>query len=715
MSIENEIKKNNQFTDDINQSMRLADEIFNDLNKTNENIENNSAKEALDIVNSDVNDCVLDITTNDIKRAETIRGMFSEVDKVFSSDLIKTSQDVMDVPFSVLTEIVSGKGEAEACATITYFAAQKLALSGITTEEQLSSFKKSPEHRKMISDVNDVVVSAGIFDGWKEKADDAKDYFVDKAGEAKDAMVDFAYGVKDKAVEVYSDTKEKAVEIKDTVVDNASNIKDSSLEKMEELKADAIKNFNEAKDSFEEFTIEFSEKMIDISVNTVYLGGRFGLGILSQGEKAVDFVNAAIYEAMGVEGKAEELLQNDFTGYLREELNDIFDPSDRMIDIGDSVEKFGAGATVFSLAILALSKSPVIAAAMGTGIIAAPEALGAGIGIASIFSLGLIEGGDSLYNNFSKTGEVDIKELASASLKSLLTVSSYFAIAPINSNIIKYGSKFIARGLANSPLAMTFSEKVMGDIVGVLTCSAIAGADTGLFELSDTIGEIADVCLGLNDNYDIVQNLKDSFINVGASCLIGGIGYYGVEKLRATSFFQKLTKTQFTPDYFHNVYSKELARSEYIKELKVLNGDIAVENWSKVDLNDFVLRTPEEVEKLRGVFKLDRLKLIEEWELKTGKKWPRYTEDVINPKTGKVVRHAGDRYDAHHIKPISMGGENVAENLTPLDITSHQNIHSADSSYSRMRALLESGQTIVQPNGTNMTYISALVRGDGND
>ena len=51
--------------------------------------------------------------------------------------------------------------------------------------------------------------------------------------------------------------------------------------------------------------------------------------------------------------------------------------------------------------------------------------------------------------------------------------------------------------------------------------------------------------------------------------------------------------------------------------------------------------TPKETAKHRNEFNKIKSNLIEEWERNTGQKWPTYTEDVISPNTGKVVRKAG--------------------------------------------------------------------------
>ena len=104
--------------------------------------------------------------------------------------------------------------------------------------------------------------------------------------------------------------------------------------------------------------------------------------------------------------------------------------------------------------------------------------------------------------------------------------------------------------------------------------------------------------------------------------------------------------------------------------------------------------TPEEVAKKRAEFNANKEKLIEEWEEKNGKEWPRYKEDVY--VNGKLIRMAGDRYDAHHIKPLSYDGKNETGNITPVSAEKHfdkQGVHSPDSPYGKIEKLSQGVKT----------------------
>lgn len=103
---------------------------------------------------------------------------------------------------------------------------------------------------------------------------------------------------------------------------------------------------------------------------------------------------------------------------------------------------------------------------------------------------------------------------------------------------------------------------------------------------------------------------------------------------------------------------------------------------------DNIANEPKEnVQQKRRDFNSKKNSLIKEWENQTGKEWPTYKEDVV--KDGVTIRKKGDLYDAHHIKPLSWGGENTATNITPMEWGPHQlNVHGTDSGFSQIKKLI---------------------------
>ncbi|MCD8090763.1 MAG: hypothetical protein LUD81_09160 [Clostridiales bacterium] len=109
-----------------------------------------------------------------------------------------------------------------------------------------------------------------------------------------------------------------------------------------------------------------------------------------------------------------------------------------------------------------------------------------------------------------------------------------------------------------------------------------------------------------------------------------------------------------------------------------------------IEASDLEKLSPEEVAEKREEFNDIKGDLKSQWETKNGQEWPKYEEDVYSAN-GKIIRQAGGDYDAHHIQPLSMGGKNEVDNITPLHANEHydkQGIHSPDSPYSKLDTML---------------------------
>lgn len=129
----------------------------------------------------------------------------------------------------------------------------------------------------------------------------------------------------------------------------------------------------------------------------------------------------------------------------------------------------------------------------------------------------------------------------------------------------------------------------------------------------------------------------------------------------------------------------ELAQ-DYIEDLRAKSECSDTIPADAIEPAKLELQPPEKVADKREEFDYNKAKLRKEWEELNQREWPKYEEDVLNDD-GTVIRKAGDNYDAHHIQPLQLGGENVASNITPLDMNSHKEIHSSTGS---CRALVNS-------------------------
>ncbi len=123
----------------------------------------------------------------------------------------------------------------------------------------------------------------------------------------------------------------------------------------------------------------------------------------------------------------------------------------------------------------------------------------------------------------------------------------------------------------------------------------------------------------------------------------------------------------------------EEALNDYNDDLKSKSECPETISTDETNLSKMEKQPSERVAELREEFDDNKPKLRKEWEIQNGREWPKYTEDVYN-ENGQIIRRKGDNYDAHHIQPLCLGGENIASNITPLDIYSHRDIHSLNGS-----------------------------------
>ena len=179
------------------------------------------------------------------------------------------------------------------------------------------------------------------------------------------------------------------------------------------------------------------------------------------------------------------------------------------------------------------------------------------------------------------------------------------------------------------------------------------------------------------------QDLLDEIIEVLNNYLSATIsGYAGTSApsigagVVASTAPAPTIKTAGIPKAIKDKYKNDLlARSEY---KDTIDKSIMERKWEKI--------TPEVNEKMRMGFSSSKQSLISDWEKANNRSWPTYKQDVYT-STGKLIRRKGDKYDAHHIQPLTLGGENTAQNITPLHALEHfdkQGIHAPTSPFGQM-------------------------------
>ncbi len=131
----------------------------------------------------------------------------------------------------------------------------------------------------------------------------------------------------------------------------------------------------------------------------------------------------------------------------------------------------------------------------------------------------------------------------------------------------------------------------------------------------------------------------------------------------------------------------EEIKQKYADELLELSPEpdtIDVDKITNMKVKDI---SPEDNAKKHSEYRKNKEDMIKDWERIHNREWPTYSEDVYSD-SGKLLRRKGDKYDAHHIQPLSKNGENTAENITPLHVNDHydhKGIHAPGGSCSKLK------------------------------
>jgi hypothetical protein len=125
-------------------------------------------------------------------------------------------------------------------------------------------------------------------------------------------------------------------------------------------------------------------------------------------------------------------------------------------------------------------------------------------------------------------------------------------------------------------------------------------------------------------------------------------------------------------DHVESVSGVEISN----KQRGLIERDIETHTYTKL--------SPEDSQQRRREFNYVKKELISDWERNTGKEWSRYSQNVYN-NDGKVIRRAGNLYDAHEIILNSWGSPHEWWNLTPVPHPEHQReVHGKNSPCSKI-------------------------------
>lgn len=152
-------------------------------------------------------------------------------------------------------------------------------------------------------------------------------------------------------------------------------------------------------------------------------------------------------------------------------------------------------------------------------------------------------------------------------------------------------------------------------------------------------------------------------------------------------------ETKYNPDKRIESPKKELKKlaEHYIDDLKKYSEVPSTLKNAEINLSDVKRLSPEERKQRLKEYQHNKSDLIKQWEAKNGREWPTYKKDLKN-ENGVVIRQKGQRYDLHHIQPLSLNGKNEVANITPLRVDDHRMVHAKGGSLDGFTRKVEESQ-----------------------
>ena len=440
----------------------------------------------------------------------------------------------------------------------------------------------------------------------------------------------------------------KELELNDDVLINEYS--KASFSKIEGLTIYDLKDFNVA-------VIETNKTNrnlgMDILNSSAYLFAKFNVGTLSIFENAIDFAVGGAAKLF----KNKELGKKLFENQITKKANDALD---KKMDVPVKVKK--AGRYVYAVGDAASRIGLVLLGGVGVA--------GA---IASGTILGLGTAGETVKKAAEKTGEYGNKEylcgLAVGAIVGTLPTIIGFVSGHITKLAGTVSGKVVESVISKGGSAAAVKAAQVG--VGLGGAAVVGAASSLIYSTKDITEEVLFKITGIKDKIEI--DIKKIAINVAI-----GIG------ISCTCYLISAIPVLMKDN-------KELQKTIDAYREELLKASECPETIGTIDKNGIV-QQPSNITRTRRIeFADNKAKLREEWENLHGKPWPKYEEDVY--LNGKPWRLKGENYDAHHIQPLCLGGKNTAENITPLNVAKHAEIHNvAGNKYSAMVSLKEKMQ-----------------------
>lgn len=272
-----------------------------------------------------------------------------------------------------------------------------------------------------------------------------------------------------------------------------------------------------------EVVTDIQETALKSAEAACYIAATLGVSTASVFEDATHAVYAPVLLAQGDQDKLRDLLLNSKTDELQSKLDEFWKDAGMSEAWAKTIKEYGETAAVLGLTVLATS-----------GALAAVPA--AAVAVTAATLLDMVDG--DFVNSIIENGELTFKDV----IASAGTASATFAVMKVlpfvNEQLTQYAPK-ISQFVSSMGV-----EKVseIGKITGTIVKAAIGAADATMFQGVAETRKLIRYGLGLDEDFDIKKELKESAVNIAFGSAISGAGYFLKETVRNSQVFSKVVK-----------------------------------------------------------------------------------------------------------------------------------------------------------------------------
>ena len=315
------------------------------------------------------------------------------------------------------------------------------------------------------------------------------------------------------------------------------------------------KEFGVSEESVSDVIDSLVEETFETAKSVRYINYRISIGAAQVTENAIKGVVTTYEKAIGNDEKANSIMESSYTETVKKIADELYQRDDTVKTIGDIAEDVSEGVTECGLAVAALST--------GVGEVSAVAAAG------SAALLSANNAGKSLEKNYEKQGEVTDDAVIAATATAAATIVATEVGSAVNNKIASSIPK-VANKIAR---AENITEKVGGRITGTLV-NAAYGANIGsAMSIPEKVGKVVNVGLGIDENINVKEEVKDYVTTVAGGAAIAGATYYFSSLIKDTKAFESVMKTikgkdfVVKPDQYEKAFLKERIKIENSEKL----------------------------------------------------------------------------------------------------------------------------------------------------